>query len=155
MVEDDSGKTSFTLFRNQVEQLIGVPIEKVVNEIGQVQTQTLLYGWTYDDICVLKSSLKILTRYKSTFPGQNYRWNTTCYKEHDREALPLWTQGQILQQAWPWWLHSYEAFWAALGHPNICFSVKRRCSPIQETASGLGGETFTSSKSQTFPLWNK
>ena len=53
MVEDDSGKTSFTLFRNQVEQLIGVPIEKVVNEIGQVQTQTLLYGWTYDDICVL------------------------------------------------------------------------------------------------------
>lgn len=36
VAQDSSGSATFTLFRNQVEQLVGVPIEKVMGEIGQV-----------------------------------------------------------------------------------------------------------------------
>lgn len=35
IVRDSSGKTTFTLFNKEVERLIGVPILKVISEIGQ------------------------------------------------------------------------------------------------------------------------
>lgn len=34
--EDGSGKTTFTIFHKGLEWLIGVPIEKVIAEIGKV-----------------------------------------------------------------------------------------------------------------------
>ncbi|KAK1360647.1 hypothetical protein POM88_045121 [Heracleum sosnowskyi] len=34
-VQDDTARTTFTLFNKEVERLVGVPIEKVIGEIGQ------------------------------------------------------------------------------------------------------------------------
>lgn len=38
-VEDDSGTTTFSLLNKDVEILIGIPIEKVIDEISEVCAQ--------------------------------------------------------------------------------------------------------------------
>lgn len=40
VVKDNSTKTTFTLFNKEVERLIGVPVQNVINEIGQAKLTT-------------------------------------------------------------------------------------------------------------------
>ena len=35
-VQDDSGKTTFTLLNNDAEQLIGIPVQGIIANLGQV-----------------------------------------------------------------------------------------------------------------------
>lgn len=48
VVKDNSAKTTFTLFNKEVERLIGVPVQSLVNKIGQVKIS--LTTWFFFDI---------------------------------------------------------------------------------------------------------